>query len=157
MKKNITINLFGTLYAIDEDAYELLQKYEANMRSYYSHKEGGEEIADDVEHRIAELFAELRNQGIEAITIEQVEEIIHRIGDPQEMEEGNEKEGETTSKASAATEEKPVRRLYRDPEDKLLGGVISGICHYFGSNDPLPWRIVFVLLCLLRIENSFSK
>ena len=148
MKKNITINLFGTLYAIDEDAYELLQKYEANMRSYYSHKEGGEEIADDVEHRIAELFAELRNQGIEAITIEQVEEIIHRIGDPQEMEEGNENEGETTSKASAATEEKPVRRLYRDPEDKLLGGVISGICHYFGSNDPLPWRIVFVLLCL---------
>ena len=81
MKKNININLFGTLYSIDEDAYELLKKYQDNMRSYYSRREGGEEIADDVEHRVAELFAELRKQGFEAITIEQVEEIIHRIGD----------------------------------------------------------------------------
>ena len=92
MKKNININLFGTLYSIDEDAYELLKKYQDNMRSYYSHREGGEEIADDVEHRVAELFAELRKQGFEAITIEQVEEIIHRIGDPQEMEDESEQE-----------------------------------------------------------------
>ncbi len=47
MKKNITINLFGTLYAIDEDAYELLKKYQDNMHSYFRSKEGGEEIADD--------------------------------------------------------------------------------------------------------------
>ena len=51
MKKNISVNIFGTLYPIDEDAYELLQKYNTNMRSYYSRREGGEEIADDVEHR----------------------------------------------------------------------------------------------------------
>ena len=63
MKKNITINLFGQLYNIDEDAYELLEKYQKNIRSYFSRREGGEEVADDVEHRVAELFAELKEQG----------------------------------------------------------------------------------------------
>ena len=72
MKKNISVNIFGTLYPIDEDAYELLQKYNANMRSYYSRREGGEEIADDVEHRVAELLTELRSQGVMAITIEHI-------------------------------------------------------------------------------------
>lgn len=156
MKKNININLFGTLYSIDEDAYELLKKYEDNMRSYYSRREGGEEIADDVEHRIAELFAELRSQGVEAITIEQVEEIIRRIGDPQEMEEGCEEEGKTEQKSTAtSTEEKPVHRLFRDSEDKMVGGVISGITKYFGWRDPLPWRIIFFLLCIFSYSILF--
>ena len=53
MKKNITINMFGQLYAIDEDAYELLERYLSSMKRYFSDKEGGEEIADDIEHRVA--------------------------------------------------------------------------------------------------------
>lgn len=156
MKKNITINLFGTLYQIDEDAYELLEKYQNNMRSYYSHKEGGEEIADDVEHRVAELFAELRSTGVEAITIEHIQEIIHRIGDPQQMDSKDEEEAEEKATGNAkqafstaeGTSGKGYRKLYRDPEDKILGGVISGITHFFGGSDPLPWRIVFLVLCL---------
>ena len=80
MKKNITINLFGSLYAIDEDAYELLNQYQNNMRRYFSRKEGGEEIAEDIERRIAELFDELKASGVEAITIEHVRDIISRIG-----------------------------------------------------------------------------
>ena len=88
MKKNISVNIFGTLYPIDEDAYELLQKYNDNMRRYYSKREGGDEIADDVEHRVAELLSELRANGTEAITIEHVKEIINRIGDPQDMDDG---------------------------------------------------------------------
>ena len=87
MKKNISVNIFGTLYPIDEDAYELLQKYNENMRRYYSRMEDGEEIADDIEHRVAELLSELRAQGVMAITIEHVKEIITRIGDPQEMDD----------------------------------------------------------------------
>ena len=86
MKKNITVNIFGTLYPIDEDAYELLQRYNENMRRYYSRREGGEEIADDVEHRVAELLSEYRSKGVMAITIEHVKEIIDRIGDPQQMD-----------------------------------------------------------------------
>ena len=68
MKRNISVNIFGVLYHIDEDAYELLQQYNENMRRYYSKREGGEEIADDVEHRVAELLSELQSKGVIAIT-----------------------------------------------------------------------------------------
>ena len=56
MKKNISINIFGTIYAIDEDAYQLLENYLQSMKSYFQRQEGGEEIADDIEHRVAELL-----------------------------------------------------------------------------------------------------
>ena len=151
MKKNININLFGVIYAIDEDAYDLLKKYLENMRSYYSHRPGGEEIANDVESRVAELFGELRAQGVEAITIEHVEEIIKRIGDPQQMDDGSAgAEGERVMDGGYAesVETNGIRKLYRDSEDKVLGGVISGICHYFGIKDPMLARFIFLLLVL---------
>ena len=63
MKKNITLNLCGRLFNIDEDAYEMLSTYEQSLRSYFRSREGGEEIADDIEARIAELMDELKAQG----------------------------------------------------------------------------------------------
>ena len=87
MKKNITINMLGRLYAIDEDAYGLLQQYIDTLRSYFAHKPDGKEIADDIEARIAELFDDLKAQGVEAINIQHVQDIITRIGDPKEMVE----------------------------------------------------------------------
>lgn len=164
MKKNITINLFGQLYAIDEDACTLLEQYLDNMKRYFAKREGGDEIADDIEHRVAELFAELKSDGIEAISIEHVQDIIHRIGNPEEMDneeiaEENDKNdnysdhtdgAQDDSVSQASQSEKPAsrghRKLYRDPQDKMLGGVMSGLCHYFGSNDPLPWRILMIVL-----------
>ena len=68
MKTSININLFGTLYAIDEDAHQLLRQYLDNMKSYFSKQEGGDEISDDIEHRVAELFWELKQAGNESIT-----------------------------------------------------------------------------------------
>ena len=76
MKKNITINLCGRLFQIDEDAYEMLQKYIESLRSSFGKQDGGDEIVDDIEARIAELFAEQNQQGIEAITIDHVKDII---------------------------------------------------------------------------------
>ena len=148
MKKNININMFGVIYAIDEDAYELLNKYLENMRSYYSHRSGGEEIANDVESRVAELFAELKAQGIEAITIEHVEEIIKRIGDPQQMDDEADLKSDRVMDGGYAetVENKGIRKLYRDPDDKILGGVISGLCHYMGIDEPLIVRLIFLLL-----------
>ncbi len=144
MKKNITINLFGALYAIDEDAYELLKQYQDNMRRYFSRKEGGEEIADDIEHRVAELLAELKASGVAAITIEHVEEIIGRIGNPEQMDD--EQEEEKTETVHEKTADGLGKRLYRDPDDVVLGGVMSGIAHYFGTADPVWWRLAMVLL-----------
>lgn len=174
MKKNITINLCGALYAIDEDACQLLEQYLDNMRSYFSKREGGDEIADDVEHRVAELFSELRAQGHEALNIDDVQAIIQRIGNPEQMDELNEGDESSSEHNHASTqgtgacppppfansndlEQKAKswfaqRKFYRDPEDKMLGGVMSGLCHYFGGSDPLPWRIIMVVLAFV----SFS-
>ena len=85
MKKNITINLCGRLFQIDEDAYEMLQHYTDSLRSYFGKQEGGEEIADDIEARIAELLDELKQQGNEAVTIDHVRDIISRIGKPEQL------------------------------------------------------------------------
>ncbi len=154
MKKNITMNLFGTLYAIDEDAYELLNTYLNNMKRYFSYKEGGEEIADDIEHRMAELLNDLRTDGVTAINIDHVKGIINRIGNPEEME-GDEKQ-ETPSDGNASNGHKGMewfrknfgieshKKLFRNPDDKIIGGVLSGIAYYF--NIDAIWMRLFAIL-----------
>lgn len=85
MKRNITVNLCGSLYHIDEDAYELLNKYLGDMRAIFSKQPGGEEVADDIESRVAELMNDKRVEGADVITIDDVQAIIQRIGTPDEM------------------------------------------------------------------------
>lgn len=110
MKENIQVNLFGTIYHMDKDAYELLKKYEDNMRQYFSRREDGDEIADDIEHRVAELIEDLRQNGTEAITIEHVEDIIRRIGRPEDL----------PTRARTATAPRPTARTARPA--RPLGG-----------------------------------
>ena len=110
MKKNININLFGTLYAIDEDACTLLENYLDNMRSYFAKRDGGDEIFDDIEHRVAEHLWSLKENGMTAIDIDTVKLIISSIGNPDEMESGVEEAAdnkeEKTSEAEADSEDK---------------------------------------------------
>ncbi len=110
MKKNININLFGTLYAIDEDACTLLENYLDNMRSYFAKRDGGDEIFDDIEHRVAEHLWSLKENGMTAIDIDTVKQIISSIGNPDEMESGVEEAAdsktEETSDAEADSEDK---------------------------------------------------
>ena len=80
MKKTLTVNLGGTVFHIDEDAYQLLDKYLANLRIHFRKEEGSEEIMNDFEMRISELFNERVRLGYEVITIEHVEEVIKRMG-----------------------------------------------------------------------------
>ena len=139
MKKNITINLFGALYNIDEDAYELLVRYQEDMKRYFAKQEDGEEIADDIEHRVAELMAELKASGVEAVTIEHIEAIIRRIGSPEQLD-GTEEDSDVQPQA-----EKPRKKLYRNPDDKKIAGVLSGLAAYFGV-DTMALRILAILL-----------
>ena len=162
MKRNITINLCGRLFQIDEDAYELLQQYIESLRSSFGREEGGDEIVDDIEARIAELFDELRQQGIEAITIDHVKDIVTRIGRPEELAGENENDNHNDNRGhrydsfrSAAQDvmdnvraRTAGKRLYRNPKDKMLTGVCSGIAAYTNT-DPVLWRLLFVLLVLI--------
>lgn len=154
MKKNITINLCGRLYQIDEDAYELLSQYIDALRNYFKKQDGGEEIANDIEERVAELFDDLKSQGVEAITIEQVQDIIHQIGQVEEIagegsEEAEEQSGAGTSQQAKKTQQKG-KKFFRDTQDKLLAGVLSGCAHYYGGSAD-GWRWGFVVLCVLWI------
>ncbi len=154
MKKNITINMFGNLYAIDEDAYDLLRTYEDSLRSYFSKRSDGQEIIDDIEARIVELFEEQREQGCAAISIEQMQQIISRLGNPQEMEAEDEKPTPDAATASSASQSinqsasqsaAKHRRLYRDSSDRKLTGLLAGIGQ-FTNTDPLYIRIGLVAI-----------
>jgi phage shock protein PspC (stress-responsive transcriptional regulator) len=144
MKKNITINLFGQLYNIDEDAYELLNNYEESLRHHFSKQEDGAEIFNDIEARTAELLSEQKAKGVEAISIEHVQDIIKRIGAPEEI--GNE-EMDSDEAGQSRAEGAAPKRLYRDMENKLLAGVLAGFANYFGG-DRTWWRIGFILICV---------
>jgi phage shock protein PspC (stress-responsive transcriptional regulator) len=153
MKKNITINLCGRLFQIDEDAYEMLQHYMDSLRSCFGRQEGGDEIADDIEARIAELFDELKAQGNEAITIDHVKDIITRIGKPEQLADEEEGNGENTSRQPGQSIFDNMRastagkRLYRNPNDKMVAGVLSGFAAYTNI-DVTFWRVGAVLLTL---------
>ena len=104
MKKNININLFGTLYAIDEVACTLLENYLDNMRSYFAKCDGGDEIFDDIEHRVAEHLWNLKESGMTAIDINAVKQIISSIGNPDEMDSVEEETADSTTEETSNAE-----------------------------------------------------
>ncbi len=140
MKKTYNINLGGIVFHIDEDAYELLDKYLSNLRIHFSKEEGAEEIVHDMELRISELFSERLNEKNQVITLKDVEEIIAQMGKPEEFSDDT-----TQDTNEYIKEEKTPKRLFRDPDNKVIGGVCSGIAAYFGW-DVTILRILLIIL-----------
>lgn len=148
MKKTLTVNLGGTVFHIDEDAYRLLDNYLCNLRLHFHKQEGAEEIVNDIENRISELFAEKLSAGSQVITIADVEEVIARMGKPEDFGEDTEEEEpkKTTGQTGAQQGATIRRRLYRNPDDKILGGVISGLAAYLNWDVTVLRLIMFVVL-----------
>ena len=142
MKKTFTINISGTVFHIEEDAYEVLQKYLVNLKNHFGSGEEGNEIISDIEARIAEIFSEKSTDEKMVVTINMVNEIIEIMGTPEDFAEEEGEEGEEEPSVSDA---KRKRRLYRDPEHRVLGGVCGGLSAYFNM-DPVILRIIFVVL-----------
>lgn len=145
MKKTLTVNLGGTVFHIDEDAYHLLDQYLCNLKLHFKKQEGADEIISDIEMRISELFLEKINQGIQVITIQTVEEVIQRMGKPEEFAEEKEDATENRSQTKTTTQ-KTRKRLYRNPDDKILGGVIGGIAAYLGVDTNLLRLLLLIVL-----------
>ena len=149
MKKTLTVNLGGTVFHIDEDAYQLLDKYLSNLRIHFRKEEGSDEIMDDFEMRISELLNERVRLGYEVITIEQVEEVIKRMGKPEEIFEEEEKSTDHEDNYRTQQQETHTqttkKRLMRDPDNRILGGVAGGFAAYMDW-DPTAVRIVLFLL-----------
>ena len=147
MKKTITVNLNGRVFTMDEDAYRLLDNYLSNLRIYFRKEEGSSEIIADFEARIEELFSEKIRLGSQVISIEQVEEVIARVGKPADFADKNDSEEDSREdKQAYFTESKGIKKkFYRNIDDKMFGGVCSGISAYLGW-DVLAVRIIFIVL-----------
>jgi phage shock protein C len=138
MKKNFSVNIGSRLFNIDEDAYERLQAYLGRLRTFFASDEGHDEILTDIEMRIAELLELKKTDGLSIITIRDIEEVIAGMGEPDQFSGSNE----------APTKGKIKGKLYRDPDNRQIGGVCAGIAAWFGV-DPLWVRIAFAFITLM--------
>lgn len=148
MKKTIRINIGGFIYHIDEDAYQELDKYLKAIQRKFGNTEEGREIISDIEIRIAELFTEMTNQNKQVINIQDIHSIIDIMGTPEDFEDAVSEEDETTQQKENY-ERKPhskrLKKIYRDLDNQVLGGVCSGLGNYLGI-DPVILRIVFAVI-----------
>ena len=154
MKKSFTANISGSIFYIDEDAYNLLNSYLEQLRTAFPGPDGTE-IVGDIESRIAELLNERENGNPKIVTIDDVNTVIERVGSPADLndsvdpiasETDRSTGGQTTPPPYYASERKE-KRLYRDESNRVLGGVLSGIAEYYGWNITLL-RIIVVILAL---------
>ena len=143
MNKTININLAGTFFHIDEDAYLKLQRYLDSIKRSFTNSQGRDEIITDIEARIAELFTEKMQHDKQVISIKEVEEVITVMGQPEDYLV-DEEIFEDQPKSNRQSR-KGYKQLFRDTENKYIGGVCSGLGHYLNI-DPLWVRLIFILV-----------
>jgi len=157
MNKTIIININSIVFHIEEDAYETLRGYMIDIKRHFSQSADSGEILLDIENRIAEMFSERIQTGRkEVINKDDVSEVIAQMGRVSDFEEASEEEekGQQSfhqQEPSGEEEHKSFptgKKLMRDPEDTTIGGVCSGLGHYFGV-QPKWMRAFFILFVLI--------
>ncbi|GAA4782179.1 PspC domain-containing protein [Olivibacter ginsenosidimutans] len=146
MNKTIIININGIVFHIEEDAYEVLRSYMIEVKKHFAYTEDSKEIVGDIENRIAEMFSERIVAGKkEVITIADVEEVCAQMGSVKDFERGEEGGYTDTQQTTYGAGYTGTRKLFRDMDDKVFGGVCSGLGHYLDI-EALWVRLVMVLL-----------
>jgi phage shock protein PspC (stress-responsive transcriptional regulator) len=153
MKTTVNINISGQSFIIDEDAFQHLSVYLNNIKSRFKNENEAKEVIEDIEARIAELFISSSATNRAVVSIEQVEQVIKKLGKPEDIfmeDEGadaSNRAQDSTTYASSST--RGNARLFRNPDDKKVSGLLSGLSAYFGISDPSWLRIIFVVLCIV--------
>lgn len=147
MKRTITMNLSGIIFHIEEDAYEKLSNYLNTIKGYFKNSQGCDEIMSDIEARIAEMLQSKVSGSKQAVVMADVEHVITVMGGPEafadEATDKNESTNQKNKQESSFTYT-GRRRVFRDPDDKVIGGVCSGISNYFDF-DPIWLRAAFAI------------
>ncbi len=144
MNKTVTINISGIIFHIEEDAYDKLSKYLSTIKGYFSKTDGGNEIMSDIEARIAEMLQSKTSAVKQVVLMADVDSVIEAMGKPEEFAEGH-TEKEEQEEESFQSSEPIKKRLFRDPDNKAVGGVCSGIAAYFDVD--IVWiRLAMFLL-----------
>lgn len=142
MKKTFSVNLGNQVYNIDEDAYLKLKEYLDRIEGYFSDQRERDDIMNDIELRISELFTSRMGVSKQVINLTDVEEVIAIMGDPREIS------GVEDNEPRYARDKRTgPRRIYRDPDDRIIGGVCSGLGAYLNI-DPVILRVILVILFL---------
>mgnify|MGYP000563153950 CR=1 FL=1 len=134
MNQTVTVNISGIVFHIEVDAYENLKKYLNKIRGYFKDSEESEEIMTDIEARIAELFSEKITSNNQVVNTKDVDEVITIMGKPEQYIDEDEElieEKSYTKQRNHST----AKKLFRDSDDRIIGGVASGIAAYFGINS----------------------
>ena len=141
MKKTVTINLAGRVYHIDEDAFTLLNNYLESIREELQQTEGSKEIYEDIEARISELLNEKLRNARGVVIIQDIRDIIQIMGEPNDIS------GNSSGEKKQSHSHQHYRRMYRDPDNRMVAGVCSGMAAYWRV-DPTFVRIIFVVLAV---------
>lgn len=144
MKKVIKVSLGKIAFTIEEDGYLVLKGYLEELNDHYRGKQNGNEIIEGIEERMAELFIEKAGAG-SIVTINVINEVVRILGRPDVIdEESNEESYVRTSSAAPRAD----RKLYRDPDHKMIGGVCSGLAAYFNIEIAIV-RVIFLVLLFI--------
>lgn len=141
MKKVVTVGIGGRSFVIDEDAYQKLERYLDKFRQKTGNGNEAADIMEDLEQRIAELFYEELSGKGEVVNISSVNKVISQLGMPDgsPVDESSDYSSEPSATAANQT---VVKRLYRDPDNRVIGGVCSGLGHYLNI-DMIIIRVIF--------------
>ena len=140
MNKTVNINLGGIFFHIDEDAYQKLTRYFDAIKRSLSNSSGQDEIIKDIEMRVSELFTERQKSEKHVVGLKDVDEVIAIMGQPEDYKIDD----EDTETASANYNSSQSRKLYRDTDNGMIGGVLAGLGHYFGV-DKVWLRIIMLV------------
>ena len=147
MKKVVTVGIGGRSFVIDEDAYQKLERYLAKFRQKTGEGREAADIMDDLEQRIAELFYDELSKSVEVVNISVVNRVIAQLGMPDGTAADDSADFANDS-ASAGLNQTVVKRLYRDPDNRIIGGVCSGLSYYVNI-DMVLIRVIFAISLFL--------
>lgn len=146
MKKTININLGGLVFKIDDDAYDRLNLYLETLKNKFHNQDERNEIIQDIEYRFAELFSADLSKTQEVVTLEMVTNAVNTMGAPEEIENEDFDVSEESFQESSFAKKKMPKKLFRDPDNRVFAGVISGVSKYLGLQDAIWLRIAMVLI-----------
>lgn len=155
MNEILNVNLGGYPFTIDNDAYTHINRYLKAIEAHFADSDGCDEILDDIEARMAELFTEFL-QGKAIISMKELEAVIKVMGRPEdfgaEPYEDDHEDDFVKSRGSFKDRYRHIKtgkRFFRDPDEKVIGGVCGGIAAYFGIANPMWIRLGFLALIFI--------
>lgn len=141
MNKTVNINIGGLFFHIDEDAYQKLSRYFDAIKRSLSNSSGKDEIMKDIEMRVAELLTEQQKSDKHVINLKDVDQVVAVMGQPEDYRIDDDNQEPSSANFTSSGRKK----LYRDKDNGLIGGVCTGLGHYFGI-DSIWIKIGFILL-----------